>query len=278
VRSPENEERAILAVLEKLEREARAAADDEQEELRLEREYTEVLGLLPYENEPVPPSAALRSRLLEAVRAEAAIVPIAVQAAPVAPAGSHRERPIASRLAAAAMVVAALGLAGLGGYLAASWQGERARAAAVEAALAQYASEADSSPAQREMEALEARFSLVTTPGVEICRLEPRSGGLGERKAQGHLYIAPDHEHWLLTVHGLDPCRGQQAYHVWFVTDDGPVSGGFFHVAAGRPSELGSEQMPSGIREVIVTLEPSESSAQPTGPTVLYGDEPEMVL
>lgn len=278
MRIPEHEEDAIVAVLRRLEREARSAAGGEDAAPDLERQYTELLGLLPYENEPVEPSPDVRTRLLESVRAEAAVVPLPQEpaAAPAGPAPAHRAVP--SRFAAAAAVVVSLGLAGLSGYLFVTLEQERATVAALRTSLAEQQEVADPEAFRREMEALRANFTLVTSPGVEICPLGPRTGEPPQPEARGHLYVAPDRRHWLLTAHGLDPCRGEQAYHVWFLTDRGPVSGGFFHVASGQRIEIGAEDMPSSIRAVFVTLEPSESPSEPSGPTVLYGDEPEMTL
>lgn len=279
MRNPEHEEEAIVAVLRRLEREARAGAESESPEADLEREYTELLGLLAYGNEPAEPSAAVRARLLDAVRAEAAVVPLSREpAAPPGPAAAHRSAP--SRALAAAALVVGLGLAGLSAYLFASLQQERSTVLALRASLArqQQTEEPDLAGFRREIEALRAHFTLVTSPGVEICPLGPRSVEPPQPQARGHLYVSPDHRHWLLTAHGLDPCRGEQAYHVWFLTDDGPVCGGVFHVASGQRIEIGSEDMPPSTRAVFVTLEPSESTSQPSGPTVLWGDEPEMTL
>jgi len=276
---PQAEDEAIGGVLDRLERENRAAARD-RAAADLEREVLEVFGLLPFELEPVTPSAAVKRRILEAVGREAVIVPIPATGATARPAlQAPRERPSYAQLASAALVVLTLGLAGLSGYLYATLRDERATFTTLgEKPAERQAGAEEAASYRREMETLRANFSLVTSPGVEIRRLEPRDGEPPQPKAQGHLYVAPDRREWLLTAQGLDPCHGEQAYHVWFVTDGGVVAGGFFHVAAGQKIQVGSKDMPAGTRAVIVTLEASETSAEPEGPTVLYGDEPELML
>jgi hypothetical protein len=70
----QTEDLTILAALETLERGIDAPRDaarlDEASET-LSRLYTEVLGLVPYELDPVAPSAGAKARLMAAVRGEA---------------------------------------------------------------------------------------------------------------------------------------------------------------------------------------------------------------
>lgn len=86
------------------------------------------------------------------------------------------------------------------------------------------------------------------------------------------LYVAADHQHWYLALHGLQPSQAGRRYQLWFLSDRGPVSAGLFDAAAGAPVGLSSETMPSGTRAVSVTLELATGSRTPTGPQVLYGE------
>jgi len=308
---PDDEDGTILAVLEALERGSALepdgvlgpAASGEASET-LARLYTEALGLIPYALDPVAPSGAVRERLMAIATgddtqevARPAFAP-ASPAAPVAP--FPAPRPPAVRAApparrwplalAAALVLALLGLAGtlyrsleqrdrqlgedraaierLNGELAA----ERARVAAAGV---------DRSELDRlrtRLAALESTFELVTTPAVEMAALRPTGRVPLARQASGRLYIAPDHQHWYLSVHDLQPSAAGQQYQLWFIGPEGPVSGGTFTAAAGAPVNLSSAEMPAGTKAIIITLEPAAGAPAPSGPEVMRASPPVKVL
>ena len=41
--------------------------------------------------------------------------------------------------------------------------------------------------------------------------------------------------------------------------------------------QIGADQIPPGTRAVMVTLEHENSENEPSGPTILYGEDPQML-
>ncbi|HXO29175.1 MAG TPA: anti-sigma factor [Thermoanaerobaculia bacterium] len=110
-------------------------------------------------------------------------------------------------------------------------------------------------------------FSVMTSPAVEVCNL--RAATPEQADARGMMFVAADHQHWAMSLRGLRPPAGGKVYQLWFVADQGPVSGGTFAARPGAPVELGSDRMPAGTKAVRITLESSPGSPAPSGPDVL---------
>ena len=110
-------------------------------------------------------------------------------------------------------------------------------------------------------------FSVMTSPAVEVCNL--RAATPEQADARGMLFVAADHQHWAMSLRGLRPPAGGKVYQLWFVADQGPVSGGTFAAQPGEPVELGSDRMPAGTKAVRITLENIPGSPAPGGPDVL---------
>jgi hypothetical protein len=120
--------------------------------------------------------------------------------------------------------------------------------------------------ARQRMDRMQTNFSLVTAPAVTVSPLHP----IGEpSRARGMLFVAPDHQHWYMAVHDLPPAAPGRDYQIWWVADEGTVSGGTFDTRAGEKMELSSETMPANTRDVIITLEAEGGAPRPTGPEVL---------
>ena len=49
-------------------------------------------------------------------------------------------------------------------------------------------------------------------------------------------------------------------------------------VEEGERIEISADDLPEGTTAVLITLETEEHPAEPSGPTVFYGDETHMVL
>ncbi len=274
----------------------------------LARLYTEVLGLLPCELEPAAPRAETRARLLTAVTGEAAtepvrrtplpeqdtqeinprpapaprpapvIRPVAVSrempATPAVPRPAHLPLRAAPRrwpwpLAVAASLVLVLG--GLSAWLV---QQRAEQEVTIEALRSQLEGErrkaeqatAEAIGARQRVDRMQTNFSLVTAPAVTVSPLHP----IGEPShARGMLFVAPDHQHWYMAVHDLPPAAPGRDYQLWWVADEGTVSGGTFDTRAGEKMELSSETMPANTRDVIITLEAEGGAPRPTGPEIL---------
>jgi hypothetical protein len=249
------------------------AAEAETETLA--RLYHETLGLVPFALPPAAPRPELRRRLLEraagaATGREASAVessrPATAEAAAVAAKATPSRWPLAL---AAALIVALLGTCG---WL---YQGLREQGATIARLAAQRdqalrrAGEVEDRLAQliRQVSSMHDSFSVVTSPAVEVCNLRavaPEQGAAG-----GILFVAADHQHWYMSLRGLRPPGEGKVYQLWFVADQGAVSGGTFSARPGAPAELGSERMPAGTRAVRITLEKTPGSSAPSGPDVL---------
>lgn len=292
------EDQVILEVLAGAEPPAGVATVDEPTLWRL---YTELLGVLPHALDPVEPRPEVRERLLRTLRegaagGGAAAPPAAPSEAPV-PGFPSAGRPGASRSGpaataviseprpaprwplalAAAFLLAALGLSGL---LFSRLQDARSRLAQREADLAALAARgeqqaADLATLRAELEEVSGKLGLITQAGAEACLLLPPAG---PGQGRGIVYIAANHQHWLLRVTGLPPVPGDRTYQMWFVTDRGSISAGTFRTVAGADAEIGSPTMPGGITGFSVTVEPVGGAQAPTGEPVLFGNQPQRLL
>ena len=249
-----------------------------------EREVLEIVGLLGAAVEPVAPPPAIRERLLAEVQGAAATAAATAPAAPVvampAPSAAPPATAPTRRWALPLAACLALALAGVSGYQAAQLAGQRATIEELARRLEEVEGRAPTVAAMRgELAQMRQRMSMITGRGVEICALRPMAVEAGLANSRGVLYVAPDHQHWYLTIEGLAPCQQGRSYQLWFVPADGrPVSAGIFDVGDGVRVELSSDTMPASTRAVTVTLEPAGGSPEPTGPAVLHGDEVRAIL
>jgi hypothetical protein len=280
----------------------RPGAELSEDEATLERLYTELLGLIPQAIEPVTPSAQARAQLLAAIAAPAAAEgaqPAAAvrepwpsmaelrarSASASGPAGASesrfgRSQPPATRGAThrlpwAVAALLAMALAGTFLWFNGRLQETQLRAERLQSEV-EHISEVRGSldDAQARLASLADKFSLVTAQGVEICPIRPpraAQAAAADSSAHGVMYMRQGH--WYLKIEGLEAPPTGQVYQLWFVTDVGAFDGGTFETTAGSGVELGSPTMPTGTTAVRVTLEPADGAEQPTGPTVLFGDQ-----
>jgi hypothetical protein len=116
---------------------------------------------------------------------------------------------------------------------------------------------------------LREKFSLVTSPAVQVSPMRPMGRPPLQPDARGVLFVASDHQHWYMALQGLQPADAGKAYKLWFVADQGMVSAGSFSARPGAPIELSSKHMPAGTRGVLVTLENDPRATAPSGPQIL---------
>jgi hypothetical protein len=292
----QSEDLTILAALETLERGIDAPRDaarlDEASET-LSRLYTEVLGLIPYELDPVAPSAGARARLMAAVHGEAR--PAAAEPARVTPPVPLQEprtaRPAAavrparaSRWPLALAAVLALALLGLSFWLYSQVGAQRATIADLRHQLSLERARSEGAVAkvrQLENEGFDLRqnLTLVSSRAVLVSPMRPVAPpGQAplQPDAHGMLFVAADHQHWYMALQGLQPAPAGQVYKLWFVADR-PVSSGAFTARPGEPMDLSSQQMPAGTKGAIVTLERDPNAPAPTGPTILQAAPPYVI-
>jgi len=243
----------------------------------LERQYTELLGLIPFELEPVEPSPEALGRLLERIRSEPGST--AATSPDVAATGRVAQMPAPTaakpRTAPWLMPLAAvLALLMIGGSLLFTMQLRNQNETIV--ALVGQLDSANSKI--NAMADLQSRLALVSQPGVEICALRPTGADPRNSGARAAMYVAPDHSEWYLVVEGLAPPPAGHSYQVWFVSAEGPVSGGIIEAGSGQRAELASNRMPSETNGIFITLERQGGQSQPTGARILFGDEVMQVL
>jgi hypothetical protein len=295
-----SEDLMILAAVEALETgtgtPGGAPRPDEAAET-LARLYDEVLGLIPYELEPVTPPPAVKARLLAAIagdetqpapeppRAAAPApvpVPVMPPRQPVPPTGEIRVQPqrpamVARRRSrwpltlAASLAVLALGLSSLLAY---KWQQDRETIARLNQELTEERSRAAGAFAQvRKMQSdsldMRQKMELVTSPTVAVSALRPMGAPPLQPAARGLLFVAADHQHWYLSLKGLQPPEAGKVYKLWFMADQGMVGVSAFPARSGVPIELSSQEMPAGTRAAMITLESDPLAPAPTGPEVL---------
>jgi hypothetical protein len=218
---------------------------------------------------PLPPPPSQPPSALHAPPAEAR----AGRLARDAPAGRvqivdwRRPQMRVAGLLAAVLILALLALTGRLTYLLFTQRqtiASLAQQLAVEGRLASHSVEL-----RQQVAGMREKLGLVTSPAVTVSAMRPPGALPGQPSPHGMLFVAADHQHWMLSVSGLAPSDRGHCYQLWFVDDAGPHSGGVFRVAAQGPVELSSPHMPPGTRDARITLEPDPGSRTPSGPEVL---------
>ena len=210
--------------------------------------------------------------------------PPAGSAAPRPPARPERRRSLWPLALAAGLL---LPLVGLVLWLGTLNMGQRDTIASLRRQLAEERQRADQAAAQvqqagDQMHQMRANLRLVTQPAVEVRSLRPVPGAAAaplQPGASGMLFVAPDHQHWYMSVEGLQPPGPGRSYQLWFVAGTGgAVSGGVFDAQPGERAELSSKEMPAGTQGIVITLEPADGSPAPSGPEVLRGAAPYQII
>lgn len=276
-RPPASEEdRIVLELLDSLAQvggEARSGAEP-----GIEREYLELLGMLPEAiPAPVPPARGLERLMAGAIGTDESSVR--------RPAGARDARrwllPLAATLLFATTMVT--------GWLVFQVREQKVRIADLSEALDQARIETGVlAESRRQVSELRSWLSLVTAPGSEFCPLRPPAdpnapasptGQLAQVAARGTVVMHPERSDWFLRVEGLAPCPQGRKYSLWFATESGMVRGPLFEVKGpAEPLELSGAERPDGISAIMITLEGDPAPTLPTGEPVLYGDERMQVL
>ncbi len=246
-------ELAPLAALGALDGEDRAGFESQlassaaaQRELRA---FEELVGRLGLATAPVPPSLALRRRVLGA-------------AAATAEGPTHRWAP----LAMAAAVILALA----GGLFALRDQRDAARR---EAAALRAASE----KAEEELAALRYRLAQEASVRELLSHADSRVASLAglpaAPQARARVVWNASRREAVLVAAGLAPAPEGKAYEVWVIAQASPVPAGVFQVDAegGAVFRLPAVDDLARVKTFAVTLEPAGGTPAPTGPMVLAG-------
>jgi uncharacterized coiled-coil protein SlyX len=136
-------------------------------------------------------------------------------------------------------------------------------------------SSAEVASLQQQLDDLSQRFTMITRTAARLYPIRPQQASLQQSRVRGVMYVCSDHQRWYVNLQGLEPAPDGREYHLWFLTDHGPVDARTFEVTSGQPAEMRDLSMPDGTRGVAVSLEPADEprGAQPSGPILLKGDE-----
>lgn len=236
-----------------------------EERARICRLEAEVWGLMPCAVDPVAPTSECKQRILrELDGGRLDFVP----PARTAPRQPRWLLPLAAGLALLAV--------GFALSMLSTVRQQRRQLAALQAEVEQLsASQADAPELAEGVARLRENLGLVSSRGVGICALRPTEAvGESEDAPYGVLFVAADHQHWYVRVHGLEPEPGSY-YRLWFETDSGLVPAGNL---SGSELELSSPTMPAGTRAVHVSRETEPSPSVPSDQILLFGDDMVEVL
>jgi anti-sigma-K factor RskA len=217
-------------------------------------------GALAYAADPLEPSPAVRSRILETVRGEARdqrtsnVIPLSRETT----APTSRQPSLVWMLPIAAVIVLGfiVGIAALWG------ENRKARAAIV--ALTKQLEEANVR-LNKEQVALQ----VLTAPGARMAELNGTKESAG---AHGMLAVDPKTRRAVFMVQGLPQAPAGKAYQLWFIAGAKPMPGKVFKTDATGSAMMMDEQVPGealASNVFAVTLEPQDGSQQPTGPMYL---------
>jgi hypothetical protein len=232
--------------------------------------------------EPVIPEPVIPAPVIPGPTPTAASAPSEAPAPPVSvvPRQPPRPKPLSAArrplgwlgALAAGLVLA---LAGLSGWLWMQQVEQREQIANLEREVASERAKQSQAAQQAEryraeFTELRTRLTLVTAPAALVGPLRPVGAAPLQPDARGALFVAPDHQHWHLSIEGLKPAVAGKVYQLWFVADQGPpISGGTFIAVPNERIEMSSEAMPPGTKSAMVTLEERGGARTPSGPEVL---------
>ncbi len=240
------------------------------------REYTELLGLLPYGLAAEAPPAHLEETIMRrlpgarpseapaAGRADDSVTPFPQPASPA-------RTPWVQVAMAAMPGVCLLGLGFMGALV---WKQNQqigllhGQLAAVAPAPAQ-----TGGALEVEVATLRQRLDMITNVARQAYPMRRVSRAEASGQPEGIIYVCGNHQRWYLSLHGLEPPSPGEEYHLWFMTEDGKVDGGTLDVRPDTSSEREATSMPDGTQGFVVTLErPREQD--PESLTILLGEKP----
>lgn len=244
------------------------------------RSSLEVIGLLPYELDPMAPSLSAKKRLMASLSGESSSRQAVEEEGQFSASEGPTNTVNWSRWALPLAAGLVLALLGLSGWQRLHMERQRGEIAQLSGHLREVNLESGELARYRqELVEAQAKLSILAASGVEVCSLHPMEDRLAAAPPTATLFVAPDHQHWYLRVDGLEPSPKDRAYQLWFITDEGSqVSAGTFDSRPGSRTELTSATMPGGTVAVSVTVEPLGGSPEPSGPPLLYGDEVMRIL
>lgn len=306
----EQEDQAILKLLEGSEAETAPEESDETSveasaEASWARGYTELLGLIPAELDPVQPPPSAKKRLMAAVAESARDrsregrtskahrpVPIsghprfargltppelaaraAANAAANAAGNAASDNRFRSFLTAAVIALMMVGVSGWF-YLQLARQQELVGQLREELqATNQRLEELDDG--RRDLVSSLRAVGLMPQHPIDWCPLRPAGEKPVQPDAHGSLLLVMENDRWSVRIRNLAPTVGNQVYILWFLDEDSPIKR--INLGQGdRPVQIAATGIPRTMTAAAVTLEPSQDVTEPSGPRILYGHNRDM--
>ncbi len=120
------------------------------------------------------------------------------------------------------------------------------------------------------------KHRIQTTAGVAdgaipLHRVGVASSGNEVREAEAVVFICGPHDHWYLTVREMETAPDGMNYHLWFLTDQGPVHAGGLNVE--HSAQTVHDHLPDDLRGILITLETDSAPQRPEGLPVLRGEQ-----
>lgn len=228
-------------------------------------EWRETAGALAYTVRPAQPSPALRSRILESIRADGAQPVPKIAGEALASAASSSSNVIAmprrvwSRAQTLGAIAATIAIVALAASLFLTWW----RLKETRQELARYHTAVD--VLAREVSEERSARELLTSPQAQSAMLAGTNMAPG---ARAQLAFDRRTGHAMLFAYDLPPAPSGKAYQLWFISADKVMPGKVFTPDTGGRAMI-TEQVPVaslGAAPVFaVTLEPASGVSAPTG-------------
>ncbi len=272
--SDEAHEKALKKALAGLEGETFPTGEAEEDDLI--SSYLETFAALPLALEAEIPAEEIRQKLLQSIATSTQSVSEQSAQRPSDPAPAQisafrappRQRPLWPSALAATLTLCVLGLGIYSFNLNQRLQLQEQTLSELGHAIMVGHMEAEATPAQGTFGETLKAFPAVATSTSRLFPMHAKR----ESRLQGAMLLCAKHQQWYIHLKGLEPAAAGQEYHLWFLTENGPISLGTLDIEAGKPFELTAHRMPKGVQGLLVSLEPRNThSTRPEGHVVLEG-------
>ena len=223
-------------------------------------------GALAYTAQPLEPSAQLRDRILESVRAEAGKAK-AENVIPISRAPARAQRPQAWLGGGFQAIAASVILLGLIAGLVVLWRQNREAKAEIARLSAQI------TDTRRKLDQENELLEFFAQPSTRMAEL---AGTKDAPTAHAMLAVDSKSGRAVLMAHGLPQAPAGMAYQLWFIAGTRPMPGKVFQTDSSGNAML-NDQLPADALKAsafAVTLEPQAGVPAPTGPMYLLTPSP----
>ena len=273
------EEAAVLRAFELLE--AGATPDPAEANYALVVEYLKTWTALPLELEPVTPRPEIKEALLRRL-SEASPVRSVPKRAGEAPVVAFRRPgtgafPRGYWALAAALVAAVIGLGLVSLNLSEKVQQQESALASLLLAAPLGHMEAELAAEELTYRDLpEPLFGNVSVQRSLFFQVSSADATRGTKaNLEGGMLVCAKHRRWILNLQGLQPLGNDQQYHLWFVTDGGPVHVGLVQMAGDRTAQVSADRIPASVLGLLVSREGGNTvGAEPSGPILAQANRP----